>query len=440
MRRRFTRLFFLPILASFFFTHAVFALTNDDEKRGAVLNDAAIRATKAGDFDAAERDFLQALVYSEENPKVRKNLGVIYYEKAMRFEKSGDPLNAEMYLKKALETEPGNVRYKKAYGSILFLSAQKRAAEGRDAEAVQLFEKAFANDKKNITACVQAAHYAWKINQIALARSYYEQCREIDAQDKNVKILAEKLKTSPARDAKLVTNSEHFILSSEDALTAKQRSHEVLEGLEEIYNEVSYKLSFSPKDKIAVVMYPLTEFRDHWRLPARVAAVYDEKLHVPYPGPTAPFAFLKPILRHELTHAFLHSMIGHAFPQWLNEGLAQWMEGRTLSPKNRDALVIYGISKRIPDIGHLDGAFQAQRNPYNNTEMTIAYMKSFSLVEYMVERYGLADVLRLAKDPGDTDSQFRKIFHDTPQGVEAAWFQWLERKKIEGAGQYPQIN
>ena len=104
-----------------------------------------------------------------------------------------------------------------------------------------------------------------------------------------------------------------------------------------------------------------------------------------------------------------------------------------MDAKARDALVIFQITKRMPDIPHLDGVLSAQKNPYNNTEMTLVYMKAFSLVEYLIERYGIWELLEVVKafDSADsTDRLFRDQFKCGTAEIEESWLKWIERRKI----------
>jgi hypothetical protein len=162
-----------------------------------------------------------------------------------------------------------------------------------------------------------------------------------------------------------------------------------------------------------------------------VSGYFDGKLRIPYPNASTTPEALAPIVRHELTHAFIHSMTESRIPQWLNEGLAQWVEGKSLNAKAKDALVMYQISKRMPDIAHLDRAFKEQGNPFNNTEMTLAYMKAFSVVQYLIERHGVWSVMKWIQTYDDSlalEENFRNHFKMSVPELEEDWRRWLERK------------
>jgi len=109
--------------------------------------------------------------------------------------------------------------------------------------------------------------------------------------------------------------------------------------------------------------------------------------------------------------------------------LAQWVEGRELDPKSKDALVMYQITHRVPDIAHLDSVFLTQRNPFNDTAMTLAYMKSLSLVQYLIEEHGVWSLVQFTQNNAGSEDVFRQYFEASPQEIDERWLRWIERKK-----------
>ena len=406
------------------------AATAENLQKAQKLNDTAIVKMKEGNLNGAELDLLSALEYSGQNPKLKKNLGVVYYEKGVRATKSGNFFEAEKYLKSALETDADDERYQHAYGTALFVEAERRAKAGRIEEALDLYGKAAGTNEKNIHLWTQAAYFSWKAQRMELAAKYVDRARALDPDDKDVRMLGEKLQKSSAEPETGFEQSEHFILSGDEK--SMTGGYPVLVDLEQAYNEVSYQLNFFPKNKITVVFYPVNEFHEHWKLPSRVNGFYDGKLRIPYTGDQAHFESMKPMIKHELTHAFVNAMTRQSIPQWLNEGLAQWVEGKQLEPKSKDALVIYQITGRVPDITHLDEALKSQKNPYNNTEMTLAYMKSLSLTQYLIESYGLWSVVQFiqGRDSGTPkEILFKKYWQADAKEIEEGWTHWLEKQK-----------
>lgn len=425
----------LRIRASFFLIVSLlaipaFAITQEDFKKSTDLNESAIKKIKAGNLNGAEMDLLQALVYSGQNPKIRKNLGAVYYEKGVNAQKVKKDFNeAKRYLSMALDIEPQNERYKKAYASALFFEASIRGKEGRNEEALRLYKQAAQLDPQNAAAWGQASNFAWSNQKLDQAQDYLDRAKALNPSDKNVKILESRMKEARNESSLERQESEHFILAADPEYIKNLGGHNVLYDLEQAYNTVSYKLSYYPKHKIPVVFYPVKDFRNHWNLPARVNAFYDGKLRIPYYDDKTPVNVLKPVLMHELTHAFISTIGNKPIPQWLNEGLAQWVEGKKIEPKAKDALMIYESTKRSPPIQMLDRILAGQKNS-NNTEMTLAYMKSFSLTKYLIEKYGIWAIMQLIHDYSKYnlwDEACAKFFQENTESLEKSWLQWFER-------------
>ncbi len=424
--------FLIVILLGSLVSPVALGASSKDLKKAATLNDLAVQKLKKGDVDGAEIDLLAALEYSGQNEKLKKNLGAIYFEKGVRAVQKGDFFQAQKNLKSALEIEPENARYSRALANAFSLEADARAKTGQNEEALNLYQKAAQQDPKNISAWSQAAHYAWMTQRIDLARDYLDRAKNLDAADKNVLFLEEKMNKSTPETQMESGASLHFILSAGTGIAEKISSEKLLPELEKIYDEVSYQLNFFPQNKISVVFYPVGEFHDHWKLPGRVNGYYDGKLRIPYTGKGVDFEKIKPMIKHELTHAFVSFMTRRPIPQWMNEGLAQWVEGRQLDVKSKDALVMYQMTKRVPDIDHLDEAFKGQHVLLNNTQMTLAYMKAFSLMEYLIQERGVWSVVEFAQNQTSDLPRaelFKKYFLATPQQIDERWIQWLAQKK-----------
>ena len=407
------------------------AFSVEDGQKANQLNESAIRKMKSGNLDGALIDLLQALEYANQDPKLKKNLGVVYYEKGARaLNTEKNFFEAERYFKEALAVEPANERYRKGYAAAVFLEAGARAKQGQNEAALSLYQQAAQYDTTNIHALIQAGHYAWVNQKLDLAKEFLTKAKAIDPDNKNVRILESKLGQASSPEEGLETqSSEHFILSADPGYMTQQGSHKILYELEQAYGEVSYKLSYYPKNKIPVVFYPLKEFHGHWKLSNRVSGYYDGKLRIPYAGDNAPMDILKPILRHELTHAFVSSMNHKPIPRWVNEGLAQWVEGRQLDAKSKEAIVIYHAAKRLPKLSELDGALSGQKN---NTETTLAYMKAFSVIEYLIDSHGVWSVWQLIRSyetQPDIEGLFKKYFQSNVNDIDERWIVWLEKHK-----------
>lgn len=127
-------------------------------------------------------------------------------------------------------------------------------------------------------------------------------------------------------------------------------------------------------------------------------------------------------VRHELAHLvtaqFGRSCVGGGRPTWLEEGLAVYAEG------DPDPDVLADLEQAIAEnslspVRSLNGAF-----PAHDREAGIAYSQSYSLVAFLLERYGREKMqtllLTLAAGEGYDDA-LEMVYGFNADGLEVAW-------------------
>ena len=108
---------------------------------------------------------------------------------------------------------------------------------------------------------------------------------------------------------------------------------EALAVLEVAYDSLCNLFDFRPENKMSLVLYRSREYQGSGPRPDWVAAVFDGKLRVPVE--MMPYREIyRPVLFHELTHSFIMSMTRAKVALWINEGIAQVVDGsRTQNPR-----------------------------------------------------------------------------------------------------------
>src|SRR5712671_4733232 len=121
--------------------------------------------------------------------------------------------------------------------------------------------------------------------------------------------------------------SSHFTLRYSGA-AAPALASDVLRTLEMHFSAIESELNYSPPDSIGVILYTQEAFADITKAPGWAGALNDGRIRVPVQGLSGVNQELSRVLKHELTHSFIQQKThGHA-PTWVQEGLAQWMEGQ----------------------------------------------------------------------------------------------------------------
>jgi hypothetical protein len=137
-------------------------------------------------------------------------------------------------------------------------------------------------------------------------------------------------------------------------------------------------LHFTPPDPIGVVLYTQQSFRDAIDPPVWAGAGNDGRIRVPAEGLASVSAQLSRTLKHELAHSFVWQKTLGRCPVWLDEGLAQWFEGR----RSADAVALVGLYDRGQYIPLQ--RLELNWNTMSSDQARFAYAWSLAAVESII--------------------------------------------------------
>ena len=215
---------------------------------------------------------------------------------------------------------------------------------------------------------------------ILFEQGRYQECISyigtLNFKHKDLDYLVEKSKLLEQELAQLgVENSMHFRLEF-DGGPSKKDVMEALAVLEVAYDSISNLFDFLPENKMCLVLYQDKEFQGMGPRPDWVGAVFDGKLRVPV-NMMAYREVYRPVLFHELTHAFVRAMTHAHVPCWMNEGIAQVVDG---SHNNEER-----PAGAKPSIESLRKSFVKEKNTEKATKL---YWYSRRMVEELLKRDG----------------------------------------------------
>jgi tetratricopeptide (TPR) repeat protein len=164
----------------------------------------------------------------------------------------------------------------------------------------------------------------------------------------------------------------------------------ILRALEEDFRDLESQLSYTPPEQIGVILYTEQTFADITRAPGWVGALNDGRLRIPVQGLTGVTPELARVLKHELTHSFVGQKSHNRAPTWLQEGIAQWMEGRR-SSSTAGALLDAASQGAAPPIESLGGSWMG----LSGDSAAFAYAWSLAAVESIIDSDGVSDISRL---------------------------------------------
>jgi tetratricopeptide (TPR) repeat protein len=183
--------------------------------------------------------------------------------------------------------------------------------------------------------------------------------------------------------------SRHFTLRYSGAAEPAM-ARDVLRMLEHHFDAIESELSYSPPDAIGVILYTQQAFADITQAPAWVGALNDGRIRVPVQGLSSVTPELSRVLRHELTHSFIQQKARGRAPTWIQEGLAQWMEGKR-SDANSAALILMAASTPEQAAEHFEGDWMKM----SKEVVGLAYAWALANVECILHAGGMTDLDRI---------------------------------------------
>ena len=133
--------------------------------------------------------------------------------------------------------------------------------------------------------------------------------------------------------------------------------------------------------------------------PSWTGALNDGKLRIPVQGVEFVNAEMARVLKHELAHSFINQASGGRCPQWLNEGIAQLVEGRQLGTRGARLAELYKDGTQ-PPLRSLEKSFLG----FSRGQAVLAYDESLAAAAFIRDSYGMSDIRRILEHLGQGGS------------------------------------
>lgn len=215
-------------------------------------------------------------------------------------------------------------------------------------------------------------------------------------------------------------SSSEYLRSNQDRLAKL-----ALSTLDDTYDELSRIFRLNPPGKVTLNYMAPDEFSRKTGAPAWTNAMYFRG-QISIPLTTSNLRSGKDLvkaIKHEYVHAFLGEITRHKCPAWLDEGLAQLLEGKPnsiLGPALRNWI----RSNRAIKLDRLQHGFTT----LNSEMVPAAYAQSLFATRSLVNRYGFSgmrDYLLALGKGGDPKAAFQTAF-----GISEAKFEASLDKQI----------
>ena len=302
---------------------------------------------KKGDYQAARDSFEGALRITDSEADGHLGLGIAYFHLK-------DDRLAERELTRAIEINP------------------------KESTAYQVLgELYYAKDD------LEAAASAW------------EKAVELNPSNANLKARLERIRREHKTEKDFNRDVTSHFLTKYEGREKIEAGKIVLRILEDAYGEIGRALQYYPSNEIQVILYSSQQFQEVTDAPGWSGGIYDGKIRIPIGGIEQETPGLRRLLYHEYTHAAVRA-IAPRCPTWLNEGLAQYFEGREVDARQQEALKRTSEAGKLPLLSNLEGSFMG----LNGNQAGYAYLFSLSAVRHMIDRYGMYRVKTVLEELG----------------------------------------
>jgi tetratricopeptide (TPR) repeat protein len=251
-----------------------------------------------------------------------------------------------------------------------------------DWNAEILFNELLKLEPKNTTALNMLGEIAWRKEKLDEALDFWQKSLQI----KKDPVLTAKLNRlkRERRASSTYDNSEslHFIMRYDGGKADPYLVDQISDFLEETYQNLSLKFDAYPTNAFVIVLYPQERFQAITDAPAWSGGINDGKIKLPIKGVKSLNDEIKDALVHELTHSFVNFKSSGNCPVWLQEGLAQHMEGKQASDEANHLLSALASAGRLPQIEQLNGSFMGA-----STDVAqVLYVQSLAFTSFLLER------------------------------------------------------
>lgn len=295
----------------------------------------------------------------------------------------GDRESARRYFERALGYTPDNPVILVNHAALLVQLGRAREAINYAQHAVQV-----APDAADSYSILGYAYFGADRTRDAITA--WERAQEIRPDDRVAKYLSKARRELNAEANFSEHDTGRFTLRYEGSATKDTLRRQIISTLEQDYDELSRELGIVPYQNIAVVLYTEQAFFDVTQAPSWTGALNDGKLRIPVQGLEYINAELARVLKHELAHSFINQASAGRCPQWLNEGIAQIVEDRSLDLRGPRLAQVYKAEGQIP-FEKLEKSFMG----FSSSQAVLAYDESLAASVYIRDTYGMSDLRRL---------------------------------------------
>ena len=327
------------------------------------------------------------------------------------FERAGDRYNV------GLRYDPNNT-------GLLLEAAYLHLRRSEYSAALDLLERARRIDPDSAEVAKLSGWAYYGLSRAADAVTQWKRAMQLKPDEETQHALAKAERDAQEEAEYHEGETTHFRLKYNGA-AAPDLAHDVLKTLESEFDEIAGTLNYTPPEPIGVILYTNQTFMDITRAPNWSGALNDGRIRVPVEGLSSMTDELARVLKHELTHSFVTEKTGGRCPVWLQEGIAQYMEGKR-SQRNAGALSsAYEHHMEFSLLSYETSWLNLPRDAASN-----AYAWSLAVVETIMTVDGVDDLERILERlaaGSSSEDAIRAVLHEDYSELMLSTAQFLRK-------------
>lgn len=215
---------------------------------------------------------------------------------------------------------------------------------------------------------------------------------------------------------KLQFENEKFIFHSADK--DKECIEDLVKALDTNYDKITQNLGVILNDKVKIIIYPDIEvFHNNVGIRNEgdwlVGIAEENIIHIVSPlnpGTQHTYESIMKAIVHEFVHVVQHNIYQNYPYRWMNDGLATYFANQVPNGRIMDELI---DKDEIPSLMDMNGKKFVEIGGYDF---------SYTVVEYLVEKYGYETIVEMLKAPDNIE----EILGKTLDEFEKDWVDYLK--------------
>jgi hypothetical protein len=262
---------------------------------------------------------------------------------------------------------------------------------GQPARALTLLEAELKKHQDDPDLLGLAGAAAWRADDPRRALGYWRQSLDLRP---NAQLAA--LYKSVEREAAGDQSNQRMVgtrvlLRYEGTSISADTAREMAMVVDREFARISAELGCTTSERIIAIAQSREAYQKTTGAAEWSGGQYDGRIRVPLFDRGSLDPVTRRTLAHETTHACL-SMLGN-WPSWLQEGVAQYMSGETLSPAARKQVAELLQQSKLPTLNKLAGGWGGMDSSSARGAYAIA-LRAIEIFNQDFASYGLRNLLR----------------------------------------------